>query len=278
MFGGSLSASSAFSCSGVANSSNSCYTSHLSSFNTQLDWAVFGTPDGNPHFGVWTATSQGITINVLASATSQSTMEGLRTAVNYNDVFIGGTWQPAVDFPPQPYSFVGHFDAPPNAQPGSPIAPGSPGDHLMGLLLDGVNASGSLNINLSAAQTNLAFRLAAQHNSLFNATIQVFSGINQTGTLLDTINLTNFAGGGTCTSLISVNHAAPVPCNDAPFVGFLATTGIRSLSISSNDATGLYLGNLMITTPSAVPEPTPLIFCGCGLALLIIGKKRWRRS
>jgi hypothetical protein len=249
----------------------------LSSFNTQLDWAVFGAPDGSPHFGVWTATSQGIQIDVSTTSTSQNTAEGMRTAVNYYDVFNGTSWQHWTNVPGSPYAFDGHFNARPNSSPGSPMTVGNPGDYLMGLLLDGVNATGNLNINLSTAQTNLAFRLASQYQSSFNATIQIFSGINQTG-LLDTINLSSPVGGGTCAGLMAA-PATPVPCNDAPFIGFLATTGIRSISISSNDATGFYLGNLLITTgTSGVPEPSPLIFCGCGLALLVIGKKRWRRS
>jgi hypothetical protein len=265
-----MSASTAISCSGDAAAVNSCYSSHLSSFNTQLDWAIFGPADTALHTGMWTASSGGMTVDVSAPNTSGA--EGLRLADNYSRILSGGVWMQAYNLPSPPYSFPGHFDSQPDA------GAGSPGDHLMGLRLDGTNALGAMMINFNSPLTDLAFRMASTTSSLFNANVQIFSGINGGGTLLGQLNLSGLTGGGVCPGL---NMNPPVPCNDAPWLAFLAQSGIRSVSISSSDPTGFYIGHLYVGNGSIVttaPEPASLILCGCGAALLFFGKKRRQRS
>jgi len=253
----------------------------LPSFTTQLDWAVFdapGLPSGAIRTTPWVATSNGIGITVSQNAGANG---GLITANNFDSVFEGGHWVAAENsINPQPYAFRGHFDAPPNTQPGSPIAPGMPGDHLMGLYLNGVSNTSVMTINFAQALDDLAFRLASTTTSTFDTTIRIFSGINGVGQI-GSLSLTGLAGGGTCTSLFSAANGGTnvIPCNDAPFAGFLNFGTIRSVTISSSDPTGFYLGNLFVSEPeTTTPEPTPLMLCGLGVALLVLGKKRWRRS
>jgi len=254
----------------------------LPSFETQLDWAVFdapGVPTGAIHNGTWNATSQGIDLAV--SYQNAGANGGLITANNFDSVFESGHWVAAENsVNPQPYAFRGHFDAPPNTSPGSPIAPGMPGDHLMGLYLNGVSNAGVMVINFAQALDDLAFRLASTSTSTFDTTIRIFSGLNGVGQI-GQLTLNGLSGGGTCTSLYSAANGGTtvIPCNDAPFAGFLAATidgGIHSVTISTSDPTGFYAGNLLVS--QSTPEPTSLVLCGFGAALLIIGKKRWRRS
>ena len=271
MVGGTLSASTAISCSGDATSVNSCIASHLTSFTTQLDWAMFGTADGALHTGVWTASSGGMTLDVSAPGTSGMN-EGLRIADNYSRIYLNGAWVASYNTISPPAAFAGHFDAPPDLSTASTGGPGYPGDHLMGLRLDGTNSLDSMMINFSSPLTDLSFRMASLTSSTFNATVSIFSGVNGTGTLLGQLNLSGLTGGGAgCTGL---NLPTPVPCNDAPWLAFLAQSGgIRSIIINSNDPTGFYISNLFEST--TVPEPSPLILCGCGAGMLWIGKKRW---
>jgi hypothetical protein len=270
-------ASSVISCSGTAASVNSCISSNLPNFQTQLDWAVFGTPDGTTHTGVWTASSGGLTIDVNSTG---SGVLGQRVADNYASLLIGGNWVLASNVPGSPYAAPQHFDAPPDTtSSGSAMNPGNPGDHLIGLVTNGSSTAGQLLLNLSTGQQSLGFRIGSTSNNLFDATIQLFSGANQTGTMLVNQTFANLNGGGTCANLFVTNSNPPAPCNDAPFLAFLnfTTNQIQSVRIMTNDVDGFYIGNLQLGGAQAVPEPTSLIFCGCGVALLIIGKRQWKR-
>ncbi len=277
IFGGAIQASTVISCNGSKVAVNSCISSNLANFQTQLDWAVFGTPDGSTHSGVWSASSGGLTIDV--NTTGPGVM-GARTADNYASLLVGGNWVLASNVVGAPYWVPNHFDAPPDTTgSGSALNPGNPGDHLMGLATNGTSTLGQLLLNFSTGQQSLGFRLASTSNSAFQATVEIFSGANQTGLLASqTFNLTG--GGGNCATLYVTNSNPPAPCNDAPFVAFLnfSTNQIKSVRIATNDVDGFYLGNLELgVSQASVPEPTPLIFCGCGLALLIIGKRQWKR-
>ena len=266
---GMASASTAFSCSGVATASNSCYSSNLPIFNTQLDWAVFGTPDGTLHSGVWTASSNGISVDV--STQNVAATEGLKTAYNYARILDNGFWALPTEIAGiSPYNFNGHFDAPPDVN--SAFGPSSPGDHLMGLSLDGTSQNSLMTLNFSQTFNDIGFRIAAVSNPTFDAIISIYSGANGTGTLLNQLNLSSLGGGGTCASL---RNSTPVPCNDAPFVAFMAQNAFASMTIWTNDNTGFFISNLSI---AEAPEPTSLILCGCGVALLAFGKKRISRS
>jgi hypothetical protein len=280
LIGGPLSASTGFVCSGAATAANPCYTSKLTSFATELDWATFGTPDASIHPGLWTSPTASAVIDVGTNLAAD--VGGLRTADNYADILDATRWRQRSFFStPQPYGFQGHFDAPPNTAADSAIVPGAPGDHLMGLAANGTTAAGAMTVNFTDKLASLGFRLAANQMSVFDATISIFSGLNGTG-LIDTLTLTSSGGGGICTSLSSTSNSpfVPVPCNDAPLVGFIGTAGIKSLTVTTTDATGFYISKLLYTPSSGdiiTPEPTSLLLSGFGVALLVFGRRR-RRS
>ena len=123
----------------------------------------------------------------------------------------------------------------------------------MGLLVDGTTAAGVLTVNFSRGLGALGFRMAANELSMFDATVRIFSGLNGTGVQIDQLNLRDLAGGGLCTSLSASSNSnlVPNPCNDAPFLGFLATGGIRSLTVGTSDTRGFYIGNLLYTPESS---------------------------
>jgi len=235
-------------------------------------------PDGTVHPSIWVSPTAGAVVDVRTDVDPAA--GGLRTANNYVDILDGSIWRPRTDFPTaQPFGFQGHFDAPPNSALNSAMAPGLPGDHLMGLLVDGTTSAGVLTVNFSGGLSNLGFRLAANELSIFDATIRIFSGLNGTGSQIDQLNLRDLAGGGLCTSLSASSNSnlVPSPCNDAPFLGFLDAGGIRSLTVGTSDTRGFYIGNLLYAN-TPVPEPASFLLCGLGAAALIVAQRRRRRS
>src|SRR5436305_9030904 len=181
---GSAGASTTFTCSGTANSANSCYTSNLTNFNTQLDLALFPAANGSIYNGVWTVNTGGITFSASTNLTPNT--GGLQTAVNYSDLFESGIWMSRLfSLNPQPYGFQGHFDASPDFFPTSAIPPATPGDHLIGLAVNGTTSTGILTMSFSNALESVGFRLASNYNSSFDSTVRIFSGLNGTGTQID---------------------------------------------------------------------------------------------
>jgi hypothetical protein len=284
MCGGVLHASVVIDCSGDKTAVNSCYASNLPNFTTQLDWAVFGTPDGTIHNGVWTANNvlPGTSVSVTTQGTGAT--EGLRLANNYGSVFSNGSWQLAQNGPPtQSYSFPGHFDAPPNTGLTSAVAPGDPGDHLIGLALDGSSIFPGMVVNFSSGVSEAGFRASSAFDANFQLRVQLFTGMGGTGTLLRDSTFSFNGSGGICNSLFVTVSNPPSPCNDAPFIAALNyNQGIQSMVISSSDTRGFYVGNLWIGNSNIVigeaPEPSAIILSGCGIALLVAGRKRLRRS
>ncbi len=285
LFGGVLQASTVLSCGWDTTALNSCFSGGLTNFETKLDWAAFGTPDGSVNTGLWTANTGGYNISVSTENTGSG--DGMRTAYNFDAVKVGGVWtEPGIAGIPTPYSFPGHFNAVTDNQPSSPMAPDSPyGDHLMGLATDGtpLNSSAPKTLVIDFGGANIAdlgFRIAATSNFSFDATVQFFSGANGTGASLGSWTFSGLPNGGVCNTLASTGGSAPVPCNNAYFIGatnFLSNGlgTIHSASISTNDVDGFYVGDLMVTS---TPEPTPFVFAGFGLVLLVIGKKKWKRD
>jgi hypothetical protein len=274
--GGVLQASTVISCGWDTAALNSCLSGGLTNFQTKLDWAAFGTPDGTVHTTLWTAASNGFTIGVSEAGLGSG--QGAWTAYNYDSVYIGGAWVPrAIAAGSYPQSFAGHFDSitnPANLPPASPGGPGQfGGDHLMGF----AGAGGALNstgliIDFNASINALGFRVASTSNTTFNLTLNLFSGAGGTGTNLGSFTLNGLTGGGTCSSLYSVGATNPTACNDALFIAAMNAAGTRSATVTTNDIDGFFLGDLYV---DSVPEPTPFIFAGCGLLLLIIGKKKF---
>jgi hypothetical protein len=276
LFGGALHASTVISCAWATSGPNNCVTAGLPNFQTQLDWAAFGTPSGAVNTGLWTNNMGKFTVTV--SEQSPGVGEGARTADDFGSVKSGGIWYATNQSPdPAPFAFVGHFNSITDNQPSSPLAPDSPyGDHLMGLVGNGTtNASRALVISFGNTDiTDLAFRIAATTTTSFTSSFSLYSGVNGTGTLLATFNSGSLSGGGTCAGLVSVSHAAPVPCNDAMMLMATGYSGIQSVVIKTNDPNGFYVGDIFV---SSVPEPSTLVFGACGVVLLFLGRKRFRK-
>jgi len=254
----------------------------MTNFQTKLDWAAFGTPDGVTQTSLWTATSNGYTIGVSEQGLSAG--QGARTAYNYDSIYFAplANWYPKTMFGGVPNSFNGNFDSIVTTNgtptPGSPSPSDTPyGDHLMGFVGNGqtLNSTGLI-IDLGQNNiTSLGFRIAATHNTSFNMTLRLFDGLSGGGNSLGVFNLSNLTGGGTCASLTASPGISPVACNTATFVAALNFANVRSFSVMTNDLAGFYIDDLYLTS---TPEPTPLILAGFGLILVFIGKKKFTRA
>jgi hypothetical protein len=265
---------------------NSCISSNLPSFTTRLDLgAVSGTSTltNNPYHNVVWSTSNvlpGMDISVSDQGTDSN--EGLLRAYNmayYKDSF--GDWTDA-GFYPYGY-FPGRFDAQPDTAPPSAVAPGDPGDILLGLYLNGASSNRSILLSFDAAGfDNVGFRISSIINNNFTARIQIFANAAGTGTALyDSSGDSQFSylgAGGQCSTLFTtVTHGDPIPCNNAPFVGFTGYGGTaRSILISTDDPNGFYMSQLYLGVAS--PEPGTILMGGCGLALLVFARRRSRRN
>jgi hypothetical protein len=274
--GVALHAGAIIDCSGDKTQVNSCMAGKLPSFTTQLDWATMNKPaDGSIHDSIWTV-SNGIDVSVQGVGLNpvNGNLEGLRYAYNFGSIWTGTQWK--TDARGMAYSFAGHFDA-----PDSPPAGGGwetdPGDHLLGLALNGISDQRQLLLNLSSGVSGIGFRASSKFNPDFILRVQVFAGLGGTGGLLADSTF-NYAGvGGQCNSLIATIHNPPVACNDAPFIAALGfQRQAQSVLISTNDKTGFYVGDMYVDTE--VPEPGPMILSALGLAVLALGRRRRRRT
>jgi hypothetical protein len=261
----------------------------LTNFVTQLDWAAFGS-DSTVHSNLWT--EPGSQLSVSTQDINASGGEGARSAVNLGSVYYNGTWY---DYSSAPVYvgnvFVGHFNSPtsPYTTP-SPVsstdffAPGIPGDHLIGLAGNGLAGSTNkaLVVDFGSALTNFAFRIAAVNLSTFNVTLKLFDGANGSGNLLGTYNFADpsgqfaqLTGGGTCAADRPGYNVVPSPCNDAMLIAAIGAVNTRSIAIQTNDPSGFYIGSVLA---NSVPEPATYVFAGCGILLLFLGRKKFRRA
>jgi hypothetical protein len=174
-------------------------------------------------------------------------------------------------------SFPGHFDS--NSIPSTTPPPGD------ALLKSSSGAPLELSF-LDRSVYGVWFQIAslAGINSLFEAEVQAFNG----STLLGTYTLTesgSYGTGGRCNSLLASPPDAPVPCNDAPYVGFYDPQGrITSIYISvfnpGNLSTpvGFAINSLNFdpTTPGDIPEPAMPLTIGGGLAALALYHRKRR--
>jgi hypothetical protein len=174
---------------------------------------------------------------------------------------VSGQWKSYNSFG-SPYanynSYMGMFNAPPNA------GAGSPGDHLIGSL----SGLGAIELQFDRGIDGIMFRISTPTSGDVNATINAYAVANPTN--LDTpimtyrINATNAAG--LCNSL-AISFTTPVPCNVAPWIGVEGGNGqIRSVIVSSTD-TATYIGDLYFQDFSDAPEPGTLVLLGSALAL-----------
>jgi hypothetical protein len=278
-------ASVVINCSGDKDAVNSCMASKLPNFTTHLDWATSLNTAVNGdvyHNAVWTVNNVLTGMNISVGDQDTSATEGLVRAYNLGSVFYQGQWtlESSLPYSEQVFSFAGHFDAPPSTTPGSAVAPGNPGDALVGLALNGASANRSLLLSFGAAGfDNIGFRVASTNNSTFELRVQVFANTAGTGTALTDFVYT-YGAGGQCENLfITVHPGAPLPCNDAPFIGLLNYEGgAHSIRVSTNDTLGFYIGNLYAGDFAEAPEPGTIILCGCGIAAVAIARRRQRRA
>jgi hypothetical protein len=253
---------------------------NLPNFQSQLDWAILSNPAFNfsspISTGLWTAnnvTPSGMDVSVSAVGISGAG-EGLRLAYNLGTVF-DTQWTLASANPLSGNLHPGHFPATSNPGAAPAAIQADPTVHLLGMTLNGASANRQLLLDFSSGFNNLGFYGAAEHDPNFSLRIQVFAGAGGTGALLGDMTFNSLSGGGICSTMLSA-PSGPVGCNDAPFFvasGF-GNLG-RSALISTSDSHGFYISNLYIG--EEVPEPGPMILCGCGLALLAVGSRKWRR-
>jgi hypothetical protein len=276
VFGGALHASTVISCGWDTSALNTCLAGGLTNFQTQLDWAAFGTPDGTVHSSLWTQNMGGFIVTVSEQGAGAG--EGARSAYDFGSVKFAGTWYDAQSAPvASPFYFQGDFNSITDNQPPSPLPPDSPyGDHLMGYAGNNtVNANRALVIDFGQSNVdNVGFRIAAVSSVSFTTSLVLYSGANGTGTVLGTYSSGTLSGGGTCDGLVTVGGAAPVPCNDAMMLMATGFSGVRSVAIKTSDNNGFYVGDIFLSTP----EPSSIVLGGAGLLLLILGKKRWGRA
>jgi len=278
--GARLDASSIIDCSGSASAISSCVAGNLPNFQSQLDWAILSNPTFNfsspTSTALWTAnnvTPGGMDVSVSGVGLSGAG-EGLRLAYNLGTIF-DTQWTLASAYPAAGNLHPSHFLS--TSNPGALLATiqADPTIHLLGMELNGASANRQLLLDFSHGFDNLGFYAAASVDPTFSLRLQVFAGAGGTGALLGDVTFNSLSGGGTCSSLLSA-PSAPVGCNDAPFFvasGF-GNLG-RSALISTSDTHGFYISNLLIA--EQVPGPGPMVLSGCGLVLLAIGSRKWRR-
>jgi hypothetical protein len=266
----SLHASSVITCSETAITGNTCAAAQGVTFNANLQWNALGSATGIPFTSTTSGITGGITVGV-SDANGQMIL-----ADNYGLINRNGRWIDPSFLPTAPYRFSGHFDAPPDSttQFGAPV--GSPGDYLVGTYQN----NQALTISLSGAGVGsglqgFAFRIAANSLSVFDVTIQEYSGPNGTGLLLGSQTFSSLTGGGNCPGLF---HNPPQPCNDAPWVvgsGFGGLQGIQSLVIHTSDTSGFYIDTFYM---EAVPEPGTMFVAGIGMLGLGYAIRRQRAT
>jgi hypothetical protein len=173
-------------------------------------------------------------------------------------------------------SFQGHFNS--NSIPSTQVPVGD------ALVKDTTGAPLELSF-LDQSVSGVWFQIASLigTNSLFEAEVQAFNG----KTLLGTYTLTEsgaYGSGGKCTTLLVSPPTAPVPCNDAPYVGFYDPQGrITSIYISvfnpgsMSTPIGFAIDSLEISpeTPG-VPEPAMSLMIGSGLAAIALYRRKRR--
>ena len=229
-----------------------------------LGAATLGSSFTEP-VGSRTATSGDDTVGITGPA-------AVSRVDNFDVVWNGVSWV-SPGFGGVAAGFAGHFNA--NTAQNTTAT----GDHLL------KDTSGTpLELTfLTESMDGVWFRIAslAGTNSLFVATVQ---GYDARHNLLGSYTLTeggSYGSGGTCTSLYQGPTAAPVPCNDAPYVGFYDPQGrISSIYVSVFDP-----GNLNVPIGFAIdslliedaPEPAVPLMIGGGLAALALYRRK-RRS
>lgn len=250
-----------------ANTVNTCYASHLSDFQTNLQWDnlvdALSNPvpvDGTAHSTTWYGSTALGTVSVTGA--------NMYLRANYEATQLsGGLWLNIQD--PHYAHFNGTFDAPPDTTPDSAVMPGYPGDFLIGTTNTLTISSGAVGM------ANFGFRVASQSNTAFDMVLSLFASTDGSGPALETHTFISAYGGGTCAGLATVGGAAPTPCNTAPFFAVTGTEGVHSFTVSVNDPNGFYIDTLQLNDN---PEPASLLLTGFGLASLVGFARRRKQT
>jgi hypothetical protein len=271
---GAVQASGVIACNGVANASNSCYTSHLSTFDLQLNWdtslstsaSSYVAPpiDGTNYNGTWYASAGYVNVTITGSTLIRAD-DYVYTHTGVGYINLGNLG---------PNQFTGSFDS----QPDTGLTTSGVGIPLNSLgegLLGSFNA-GSFVIGSNTVLSTFGFRIASSTMANFAVTIKLFGSADGSGTPLETLTQNGLTDGGNCSSLGQLTGGVPTPCNTAPFL-YVSTTGaVKSFSISTNDPTGFYIDALDLYEP--VPEPATMLITGAGLLTLAYFLRRKRAA
>jgi len=297
MAAGSLYASPTLACTGMtgvsglgAIGSNGCFTTNFANV-TYLDSLNWGAPSSltgqsglgsaTPGSNSFAATSTPVANRTALSngdPVSVSLPGGANTAVTRVDdlayVWEGSSTEWSSAAYANVANFAGHFNS-----AGSTTAP--PGDALL------KDSSGTpLELSLLGATgpvLGIWFEIASLSgtNSLFQADVQAYDGSVPLGTyvLTETANGT----GGVCPGLTinAETPTVPVPCDDAPYVGFYDPQGrITSVYISVYNIgsptvpIGFAIDSLYVDEAAVVPEPAIPLLIGTGLAAMALYRRK----
>lgn len=290
---GSLRASSTLACSGLTGfsglgtiGSNGCFTTDFATV-TALDSLNWGAPistSGESGLGPATqgnsfalgfndpvqsrtATASGYQVQIQLP--SGSTPTAVTRMDDFALLYNGSTWLPPDSS--SPVGFAGHFGS------ASGSSPTPDGDSLVALPSGGPLELSFL--NPPDPVLGIWFRISALGSASdisFAATVQAFdAGGHPLGTY--TLGKETPGTGGQCSTLGST---PPVPCDDAPYVGFYDPEGrISSIYISATvggSPVGFAIDSLYMD--EEVPEPAvPLMIAGGLAAMALYRRKRGAR-
>jgi len=228
----------------------------------------------------------GVTVGPDFVSGNKDTVSKFLTRANNEDfVFENGAWVVAnsaggalkADF-----TFAGHFFAP---GIGPPPQTGD-GAHLLEMYNNHVFGTGSYVITFDRgihAAGLLVSVQGAEANTAFDATIKAY---DRNSNLLSTYTINTAGVGGLCNSLTNQlnGQGNPTACNNAPFIGIRAPSGLSSQQIFSiviSATTGVALSpdsvlidSLQLEQFEDVPEPSVVFLCGAGLLLLGVLRRK----
>jgi hypothetical protein len=282
---------------------SNCYGSGVSfTSNDSLNlYSAFGSASASPidmnNGPLTAATTNGVGVQFTLGPGGTTMAGGLDAAFstshyltredNTADVWVtDGLGHYAWDIPgaygPNFNAYAGQFEAP-TAHVIGTEASGAWGDYLIGPTLgDGAPANGTVVINFAQGVGDVGFDISSVSggaaNTNFTAEMDAYAGSTLLGSYL--INATG--SGGICAALRPSSGADPVPCNDAPLMGYVdPNNSITKVVIYAKDATGddgFMIGDLRVQDGAVDPAPEPadylLIGGGC-LLLSLYARKRF---